>query len=247
MIPYLADAIGVFAVAGFAVMLFLTLTRPSSPLRIRRGAEVAPEEPGPVDLPPPKIPRDTSRPYPRPKGSRSKLNRVCPVCGTGRETGDLDGRVLGWPSHASCAEWLGDWKPPTREIRELQRGLDDFKARYGGSPPLSLPVPSANPDGSYPIASADDLARAQELVMNGLASVNEVRERIVSAFSVPDLVIWSAAGDRQPLSFEARSVPCPDCGTYFEGTAQGVRQSLDRHRGSARCAEHRKLRNLRAR
>lgn len=68
----------------------------------------------------PKIPRDKSRTYPRPKGSRSKLNRVCPVCGTGRETGDLDRRVLGWPAHRTCAEWLGDWKPafaPGAEFR----------------------------------------------------------------------------------------------------------------------------------
>ena len=111
----LAVVFSVIAVAAVTALLVLTLTVPSSPLCIRRRITAEVEAPEPEPAPEPKIPRDTSRTYPRPKGSRSKLNRVCPVCGTGSETGDLDGRVLGWPAHWSCAEWLGDWKPPRPE------------------------------------------------------------------------------------------------------------------------------------
>lgn len=118
------------ALAALASLLVLALTVPTSPLRIRRRIAAEVEAPEPEPAPEPKVPCDTSRTYPRPKGSRSKLNRVCPVCGTGQETGNtgnLDGRVLGWPAHRTCAEWLGDWKPPPPEIKELQRALDGFK------------------------------------------------------------------------------------------------------------------------
>ena len=50
----------------------------------------------------------------------------------------------------------------------------------------------------------------------GLISLDEARERIVSAFSVPPLVLggtWSVAGDRQPLITEcfACGSADPDC------------------------------------
>ena len=74
-------------------------------------------EPAPAEVEPepePRTPRDLDRPYPRPAGGRRKPDKTCPVCGTGAETTPLDGKVLGWRAHGSCAEWLGEWQPTER-------------------------------------------------------------------------------------------------------------------------------------
>lgn len=210
-------------------LLALRLLLDSRLLRTWHHAEVkAP------DKPEPRTPSDASRTYPRPKGSRSRLNRVCPVCGTGRETGDLDRRVLGWPAHRTCAEWLGDWKPappPYKPDEALigymekgQKAPDEVSISVSGSPGAQVNVGDRNIQyGSFPVASAEDLAAAQEMVTRGMISVDEVRARILSAFSVPDPAIfapkgsvtWSAAGDRQPLTRRWRCA----CGAigYLEG------------------------------
>jgi hypothetical protein len=211
--------------------------------RVRPAAPVAVPEPAPAVMP--KIPRDTSRPYPRPKGHRSGLNRVCPVCGTGRETGDLDGRVLGWAAHRSCAEWLGDWKPPSAEVRELQGALDSFEdhrvpvlpPRPGTSATASMTAqPAISGSGSitvtsYPVASAEEVAAARKILQNGIASPGETRERlnaeIIASWGVPPMMLQEHThkpGDPVP------AVQCPSCGARFIGTPDYLREAYRIHR-----------------
>jgi hypothetical protein len=105
VIPYLTIALAVCSLFATAYMNFVR------PARKRRKAELAAPV---IAAPEPELraPRDPGRPYPRPKGGRRKLDKTCPVCGTGPETTALDGKILGWPAHASCAEWLGEhWRP----------------------------------------------------------------------------------------------------------------------------------------
>ena len=90
------------ALAALASLLVLALTVPTSPLRIRRRIAAEVEAPEPEPAPEPKVPCDTSRTYPRPKGSRSKLNRVCPVCGTGWYLVGITYRKDG---HINSAHW----------------------------------------------------------------------------------------------------------------------------------------------
>jgi hypothetical protein len=131
----------VIAVASFAMLLALTLTVPSSPLRIRHRIMEAPE---PEHVPEPRVPRDTSRPYPRGDSAATEEQlRACPVCGMT----DLDqmipddlAEISGWPAHASCKEWLGGWKPPAPEVKELQQALDSFKDHRV---PVLPPAPQA--------------------------------------------------------------------------------------------------------
>ena len=119
MIPYLTIALAVCSLFATAYMNFVRPAR-----RRRRAAmEITPPEPRPnfapnkptgMTAPDGRVPRDLDRPYPRPKGGRRKLDKTCPVCGTGAETTPLDGKVLGWRAHGSCAEWLGEWQPTGR-------------------------------------------------------------------------------------------------------------------------------------
>jgi hypothetical protein len=130
------------AILAVAVTGYGTFVRPAA--RRHEAALVAPEP-----QPEPRVPCDLDRPYPRPKGGRRRQDSTCPVCGTGDTTGALDGRVLGWRAHASCAEWLGGWKPPSPEIKELQRALDSFEDRTipvlalktAGGPVIQHPCP----------------------------------------------------------------------------------------------------------
>jgi len=63
----------------------------------------------------PRVPRDMSRPYPRGDSAATEETlRTCPVCGMT----DLDqmipddlAEIFSWPVHASCKEWLGEWRP----------------------------------------------------------------------------------------------------------------------------------------
>ena len=231
----------VIAVAAFAALLVLTLTVPASPLCIRRHVAAEVEAPRLEPEPLPKVPRDTSRTYPRPKGSRSKLNRVCPVCGTGRETGDLDRRVLGWPAHRTCAEWLGGWQParpapppfnPDKAlIGYVEQGQGGTHISVSGSPGAQVNVGDRNRQyGSFPIASKEDLAAAQEMARNGMATVDEVRQRlerqIIASFSVPPGVLEEhthKVGDPLP------AVRCA-CGAQFIGTPDYLRTAMEMHR-----------------
>lgn len=241
----LVEAIGwPVVVIGLVLVLYLPSRQPE-----KKPAAA----PAPQPVPEPRVPRDTSRPYPRPKGSRSKLNRVCPVCGTGRETGDLDGRVLGWPAHASCAEWLGDWEPPyipapprpvvrsgsTNTIRYAGNASGSLGGGAGGSGSISVvgsPGAQVNAgngnrqDGSFPVASTDDLAHAQEMVKNGAISLNEARERlnrqITASWGVPPAMLEQhthKAGDPIPVE------ECPKCGARFCGPPDYLRSAYKTH------------------
>ena len=63
-----------------------------------------------------RAPADTSRPFLR---TASDLDwpldrrlRACPICGM-RDDGNLDSyHQGGWPCHALCKEWLGEWRAP---------------------------------------------------------------------------------------------------------------------------------------
>jgi hypothetical protein len=197
------------------LLLALLLTVPRAVERRRAKSQLVP-----VPAPEPREPRDTSRPYPRPKGSRSKLNRVCPVCGTGPETGDLDRRLLGWPAHRTCAEWLGDWKP--------RNAVPSPPKPPGASVQISVGNGQAT---SFPIVSTTEIASAQEMIRNGLASVDEVREQldqeIISSWGVPPMMLEEhthKAGDPAPAE------QCPKCGARFYGTPDYLRQAFKMHR-----------------
>ncbi len=214
-----------------------------------------------------------SRTWPRPKGSRSKLNRVCPVCGTGRETGDLDSRVLGWPAHRTCAEWLGDWEPLRPVVHHGSTSTVAFAGKgavtaagggggssnsntvisVSGSPGAQVSVGDGNVADS---AALGHLVALQEmfidsemracaeqqtvwsesgttdplvLIANGIASADEVRERldrqIAASFTVPPGVLEEhthKAGDPLP------SVRC-GCGAVFAGTPGYLREAMEMH------------------
>lgn len=196
-------------------------------LRKIYGIKDSSEEEGPQPIPEPKIPRDTSRPYPRPRNSRSKLNRVCPVCGTGAETTGLDGKVLGWPTHASCAEWLGDWKPPRPAPSPVVPGKAAVSITVENSPRTQVNVGSGN-NQRVPFTSQQVEVSAK--LANGLISLDEARERlnreIVASWGVTPAILEKhthKAGD--PLPIER----CPQCGAQFCGTPDYLRSAYKLH------------------
>lgn len=220
---YLLIQLLMLAAAG----IFALLLSHATGISIRAGCHPA------APAPELRIPRDTSRLYPRAKDSRSKLNRVCPVCGTGRETGDLDRRVLGWPAHRTCAEWLGDWKPPGYVPPPPCRPAGSVTAvAVSNSPGVQVNVGNGNSQAaSLPIASTAVIASAQEMVRNGLASVDEVRERlnreIISSWGVAPMMLEEhthKAGDPVP------GERCPQCGARFCGPPDYLRQAFKMHR-----------------
>lgn len=238
-----------------AALLFVTARGVMLTHALRRERSITADElpppPPSVTVPEPKIPRDTSRPYPRPKGSRSKLNRVCPVCGTGQETGDLDGRILGWPAHRTCAEWLGDWKPkgslashqavppsspvPTGSIT-VSGNLDGIASTGQGS--VSIQV-STSPSAQVNVGSGNSQVVWSEsgktdpvvlMTQNGAISPAEARERlnreIVASWGVPPMMLEEhthKAGDPAPTE------QCPKCGARFCGTPDYLRSAFRMH------------------
>jgi hypothetical protein len=208
------------------------------------GAKDGTEERRPEPLPEPRVPRDTSRPYPRPKGHSSKLNRVCPVCGTGSETGVLDGRIFGWPAHPECKEWLEGWKPESPEVRELQKVLDAIPA--GSSWPLSLPpqptVRSASTNsthyagGGAAAVIGGGSPTSNVALTNGLITVNEARERldqqIVGSFGIPGPAFSMSPGALEEHTHKVGD-PVPyarcACGAMFRGTPEYLRTAMKMH------------------
>ena len=251
MLSYLALGVPIFALFW---NLYWLVVRPA---RERRKTALAVPA---VPAPEPREPRDASRPYPRPKGSRSKLNRVCPACGTGRETGNLDRRVLGWPAHRTCAEWLGDWKPASPEVKALQKALDGFEDHRvpvlppGGSITVSgnLTGIASTGGGAVNVAYTGGTAitmfpggtgftpaqvDACALLASGHITAGEARERlerldreIAGTFGVPPVSLADL--------FTRKA--CPDCGMEFGGTAQAVSVSLQAHEESGQCEQRRR-------
>ena len=211
---YLLIPLMVLVAAGGYALLFSHATG----IRIRADHHPA------VPAPEPRGPRDISRPYPRAKGFRSKLNRVCPVCGTGRETGDLDRRVLGWPAHRTCAEWLGDWKPPGYVPPPPYRPTGSVTAvAVSNSPRAQVSV------GNGEVFSSEEV-EVSALYMNGHITVNEARRRldgqITASFGVPPVTIEQRG---KPPGVPVITDYC-ECGMRVVGTLEWIRDELDRHR-----------------
>jgi len=226
--PYLILGVPLFAVFW---NLYWLVVRPERKRR-RKAALAVPAVPAPE----PRAPRDASRPYPRPKGHRSKLNRVCPVCGTGRETGNLDRRVLGWPAHRTCAEWLGDWNPvrpiphvPPEVVAELQQALDAYPAQGGsfGNWPLQLPAGDRTGMTSPEVKTC-------ALLASGHITADEARERldreITGTFGVPPA----------SLADLFTRWACPDCGMEFTGTPPDLAASRAAHDEFGQCEQRRR-------
>ena len=254
MIPYLTIALAVCSLFAIGYMNFVRPAR-----RRRRAAmEIAPPEPRPnfapnkptgVTPPDGRVPRDLDRPYPRPAGGRRKPDKTCPVCGTGAETTPLDGKVLGWRAHGSCAEWLGEWQPTGRLPVPLPYSPDKSLIGYmekGQKGERSIAV-SGNLTG---IASTGDGAvnlggtaitigagTASEAVLawlaNGWRTAADPAQREV-AF---DALKTALDGD----TFTRRA--CPDCGMEFAGTADAIDTSLYAHRKGGQCDQRRNNRD----
>ena len=228
-------------VATLFVIAYMNFVRPAR--KHRKAALAAPAAPVAPPVPEPRVPRDTSRTYPRPKGSRSKLNRVCPVCGTGQATGILDGRVLGWPAHRTCAEWLGDWKPVVRGggeyATEPARSGVGPVARVGSTNTVTYIGASSTTCGGggaggsstngIAFASPETMAITEQ-VKNGLISVGEARERldreIVATFAVSPMALEEHA---HKASDPLPTVRCT-CGAQFIGTPEYLKSAMETHR-----------------
>jgi hypothetical protein len=246
VIPYLTIALAVCSLFATAYMNFVR------PARRRRKAGLAAPviaAPGPEI----RVPRDLDRQYPRPKGGRRKLDKTCPVCGTGAETTALDGRILGWPAHASCAEWLGDWRP------KALAGGGEYAAEpftQGAFDSGPIPVGPVSRSGGSTIAymggtvatvigwgggaggSSTYAPVTPEMIMTGQISPDEARLRLnaemLGAYGVPGPDLGgSAAWTRKA---------CPDCGMEFSGTPADLAASFRAHEESGQCEQRRKKR-----
>jgi hypothetical protein len=231
--------IALLAVSGLGV-------RETHRLRMLQGR--APARPEPASAPQPRAPLDLDRPYPRPKGARRKLASVCPVCGTGRETAAtytrrLDGEVLGWPAHLSCAEWLGDWKPAgggewAAEPAVIRRSGSTNTIHYAGGAGGSVTggaggTGSATIQGSGIVSTGDGAVNLQALQGHILSEEERITQSVMNGFiSLGE----AAAFLREQMPPVAREA-CPDCGMEFTGTATDRQHSLAVHRVSHQCEQ----------
>ena len=172
--------------------------------------------------PQPKAPRDLDRPYPRPKGHRSRLNRVCPVCGAGKETAAMDARVLGWPAHGACADWLGDWEPGKIPSEDADGPQPDFAPGR----PEGVTPPDAKPGQAGRCYCNWCQGRPG---VHGAEAVALYRAQVSAAMAGPGPVAWE---------WHCR------CGAEAEGTAAdrataetAGRDGLAAHRTRARCRQ----------
>ena len=249
MIPYLTIALAVCSLFATAYMNFVRPAR-----RRRRAAmEITPPEPRPnfapnkpagMTAPDGRVPRDLDRPYPRPKGGRRKLDKTCPVCGTGAETTPLDGKVLGWRAHGSCAEWLGEWQPTGRLPVPLPYSPDKSligymeKGQRTAWDPGPIEVGAATRQGTtntihYTGGTAITLGGGggtSEAVMDWLAK---------GSFPIASEEDLRRARDaieqrRKPPGAPVITEYCT-CGTKFTGTPEWIGMRLDVHRASGAC------------
>ena len=254
MIPYLTIALAVCSLFAIGYMNFVRPAR-----RRRRAAmEITPPEPRPnfapnkptgVTPPDGRVPRDLDRPYPRPAGGRRKPDKTCPVCGTGAETTPLDGKVLGWRAHGSCAEWLGEWQPqrpvplPYSPDKSLIGYMEKGQRTAWDPGPIEVGGRSVSVSGNLTgIASTGDGAAnviyaAAETVatgVHGVAAQGRFRHREPGAS--PKRVACRDAIEqrRKPPGAPVITEYCT-CGTKFTGTPEWIRMRLDVHRASGAC------------
>ena len=216
MIPYLTIALAVCSLFAIGYMNFVRPAR-----RRRRAAmEIAPPEPRPnfapnkptgVTPPDGRVPRDLDRPYPRPAGGRRKPDKTCPVCGTGAETTPLDGKVLGWRAHGSCAEWLGEWQP--------QR-------------PVPLPY---SPDKSL----IGYMEKGQQLGDPGPIELANRRWRTAPNPAEREAA-FDALKNMIGLGETFARKACEDCGMEFSGTSIDLAASFQAHQVSGQCEQRRR-------
>jgi hypothetical protein len=219
LLPRLAPMLAPLA---WMVITYLTLLRPAR--KRRRVARLEATKPAPER----REPRDTSRPYPKPDSISPGDERltVCPVCGMedllfldgGPDQGDL----MGWPAHATCAEWLGDWVPAPAE-----RPVPEY--RYLGSAgtiPVHLggTVATIFTAGESINRSAVAIDQMTQAANAGMMTMDELRERIVGAFGIPEISITTTSAD-------AGTATC-DCGMSFSGIAVDLDRSMEAHRTS---------------
>ena len=203
MIPYLATVI--LLVSSLLFVTYAKAVRPA--VERRRTTPVAPAEPGPE----PRTPRDLDRPYPRPAGGRRKPDKTCPVCGTGAETTPLDGKVLGWRAHGSCAEWLGEWQP--------QR-------------PVPLPY---SPDKSL----IGYMEKGQQLGDPGPIELANRRWRTAPNPAEREAA-FDALKNMIGLGETFARKACEDCGMEFSGTSIDLAASFQAHQVSGQCEQRRR-------
>jgi hypothetical protein len=92
-----------------ALYHWLLLVQPT-----RQGHEAEAAKPAPER----REPRDMTRPYPKRVivGPDDERLTTCPVCGMEDplflDGGPWQASFFGWPAHATCVEWVGDWNPP---------------------------------------------------------------------------------------------------------------------------------------
>ncbi len=103
------------------------------------------------------------------------------------DPGNLDGKVLGWPAHRSCAEWLGDWKSArisvvaggeyAAEPAWCQSGTTNTIV-FTGKGAVPLPGGAGGSSiASMAYASPETMAITEQ-VKNGLITPNQARERL---------------------------------------------------------------------
>ena len=246
MIPYLTIALAVCSLFAIGYMNFVRPAR-----RRRRAAmEITPPEPRPnfapnkptgVTPPDGRVPRDLDRPYPRPAGGRRKPDKTCPVCGTGAETTPLDGKVLGWRAHGSCAEWLGEWQPqrpvplPYSPDKSLIGYMEKGQRTAWDPGPIEVGAASGRaPDDTI------HCDRAANVITLGGGGGRQGRAWAGGAGDSASRA-WSNSGGPVTRSSSDASRPAPviteycTCGTKFTGTPEWIRMRLDVHRASGAC------------
>jgi len=237
--PYLILGVSMFALFW---NLYWLVVRPA----VKRNRTATEAVAAPV--PEPKIPRDTSRPYPRgDSAATGEILQTCPICGMS----DLDQMIpddladfFGWPAHASCKEWLGEWEPP--RLLPLPAILpyrpDPAAAGYRNKIPRSAAVEisvSDSPGAQINVGDRNSQVAWSEsgttdpvvlMTQRGMISLDETRERlnreIVASWGVPPAILGEhtrKVGDPLPLE------RCPDCGAQFVGTPDYLRSAYEIH------------------